>query len=149
MAQAGPMGTAPGGAETARGPAHDMFDRDEASRGLGMELMDAGNGQATVRMRVTGAMVNGHEIAHGGYLFLLADTAFACACNSDGPVTVAAGADICFLRPARAGDLLEAYAKERATSGRSGIYDVTVTCDGAVVAEFRGRSRVLGPGRPA
>jgi acyl-CoA thioesterase len=126
-----------------------MFDRDEASRSLGIELVDAGNGQATARMRVTAAMVNGHAIAHGGYLFLLADTAFACACNSHGPVTVAAGADISFLRPARAGDLLEASAKERVTSGRSGIYDVTVTCDGAVVAEFRGRSRVISPGRPA
>jgi acyl-CoA thioesterase len=149
MAQAGPLGAAPSGTETARSPAHDMFDRDQASRRLGMELIDAGNGQATVRMRITGAMVNGHEIAHGGYLFLLADTAFACACNSHGPVTVAAGADISFLRPAKSGDLLEAYAKERVTSGRSGIYDVTVTCDGAVVAEFRGRSRMLGPGRPA
>jgi acyl-CoA thioesterase len=126
-----------------------MFDRDEASRSLGIELVDAGNGQATARMRVTAAMVNGHAIAHGGYLFLLADTAFACACNSHGPVTVAAGADISFLRPARAGDLLEASAKERVTSGRSGIYDVTVTCDGAVVAEFRGRSRVISPGRHA
>jgi acyl-CoA thioesterase len=63
-------------------------------------------------------------------------------------VTVAAGADISFLRPAKAGDVLEAYATERATTGRSGIYDVTVTCDGAVVAEFRGRSRVISPGRP-
>ena len=126
-----------------RTPAHDMFERDVASNGLGMELIKAGDGRATVRMRVTGAMVNGHSVAHGGYVFLLADTAFACACNSHGPVTMAAGADICFLRPSRAGDMLEACAAERATTGRSGIYDVTVTCDGAVVAEFRGRSRVI------
>ena len=133
----------------ARTAAHDMFDRDLASQGLGIELVDAGEGQATVRMRVTDAMVNGHALAHGGFVFLLADTAFACACNSHGPVTVAAGADISFVRPARAGDLLVAYAKERATSGRSGIYDVTVTRDGDVVAEFRGRSRVISPGRPS
>ncbi len=126
-----------------------MFDRDAASRGLGMVLLEAGNGQARVRMTITAAMVNGHAIAHGGYLFLLADTAFACACNSHGPVTVAAGADISFLRPVREGDVLEAYAAERATSGRSGVYDVTVTRDGDVVAEFRGRSRVISPGRPA
>ena len=126
-----------------------MFDRDAASRGLGMELVDAGDGQATVRMTVTAAMVNGHAMAHGGYVFLLADTAFACACNSHGPVTVAAGADISFLRPAREGDVLEARASERATSGRSGVYDVTVSRDGDVVAEFRGRSRVISPGRPA
>ena len=123
--------------------AHDMFDRDEASRGLGIELLDAGKGQARVRMTVTAAMVNGHGTAHGGYVFLLADTAFACACNSHGPVTVAAGCDIDFLRPARLGDELEAVAAERALSGRSGIYDVTVSRGGEVVAEFRGRSRVL------
>jgi acyl-CoA thioesterase len=133
----------------ARTAAHDMFDRDLASRGLGMRLLDAGNGQATVQMTVTAGMVNGHAIAHGGYLFLLADTAFACACNSHGPVTVAAGADIAFLQPVRAGDVLVASARERARSGRSGIYDVTVHRDGAVVAEFRGRSRTVGRDRPA
>lgn len=134
-------------AQTSRNSAQEMFDRDEASKQLGIELLDAGNGQATVRMTVTAAMVNGHAITHGGYVFILADTAFACACNSHGPVTVAASADIDFLRPTAAGDVLTAYAAERVTSGRSGIYDVTVTHDGLVVAEFRGRSRVLGPGR--
>jgi acyl-CoA thioesterase len=124
-------------------PAHQMFDRDTASKGLGIELVDAGNGQATVRMRVTAEMVNGHGITHGGFVFLLADTAFACACNSHGPVTVAAGADISFLTATREGDVLTAYAQERATKGRSGIYDVTVTRDGDVVAEFRGRSRQI------
>ena len=132
-----------------RTAAHEMFDRDVASRGLGMELLDAGNGRATVRMTVTAEMVNGHDIAHGGFVFLLADSAFACACNSHGPVTVAAGADISFLRPVRRGEVLVATASERARSGRSGIYDVTVSRDGDVVAEFRGRSRVVGPGRPA
>jgi acyl-CoA thioesterase len=123
--------------------AHEMFDRDEASKGLGIELLHAGKGQARVRMTVTAAMVNGHDMAHGGYVFLLADTAFACACNSHGPVTVAAGCDIDFLRPARLGDELEAVATERALSGRSGIYDVTVWRGSDVVAEFRGRSRTI------
>jgi acyl-CoA thioesterase len=122
-----------------------MFDRDAASQGLGIELIEAGKGQATVRMTITREMVNGHGMAHGGYVFLLADTAFACACNSHGPVTVAAGGDITFLRPAKVGDVLEARAEERSTSGRSGIYDVTVTRDGEVVAEFRGRSREIRP----
>jgi len=126
-----------------------MWDRDVASRGLGMELLDAGSGHATVRMTVRDSMVNGHAIAHGGYVFLLADTAFACACNTRGPVTVAAGADISFMAPVRAGDELVATAVERARRGRSGIYDVTVTRDGEVVAEFRGRSRTVGPERPA
>jgi acyl-CoA thioesterase len=129
--------------------AHTMFAADEASRALGIELVEASDGRAVAEMTITRAMVNGHDIAHGGYVFLLADTAFACACNSHGPVTVAAGADISFLRATGPGDVLVAYAKERVTQGRSGIYDVTVTCDGDVVAEFRGRSRVIREGGPA
>jgi phenylacetic acid degradation protein PaaD len=92
---------------------------------------------------VTPQMLNGHSICHGGYVFLLADTAFACACNSEGPVTVAAGADVTFIAPAREGDVLVASAQERARYGRSGIYDVTVRRGDDVVAEFRGRSRTL------
>jgi acyl-CoA thioesterase len=121
-----------------------MFAADAASLGVGMELLEAGQGRAVVRMAVTPAMVNGHGIAHGGYVFMLADSAFACACNSHGPVTVAAGADIAFLVPARAGDVLTATAAERALRGRSGIYDVTVSRDGVVIAEFRGRSHAIG-----
>lgn len=120
-----------------------MFDDDEASKRLGMELLSVGEGRAVVRMAVRADMVNGHAIAHGGFVFLLADTAFACACNSDGPVTVAAGADITFARPARAGDVLTAYAQVRTTFGRSGVYDVTVRRGDEVIAEFRGRSRVI------
>ncbi|HEY1620664.1 MAG TPA: hydroxyphenylacetyl-CoA thioesterase PaaI [Streptosporangiaceae bacterium] len=126
------------------GPAQRMFAADAASLGVGMELLEAGPGRAVVRMAVTPAMVNGHGIAHGGYVFMLADSAFACACNSHGPVTVAAGADIAFLAPARAGDVLTATAAERALRGRSGIYDVTVSRDGVAIAEFRGRSRAIG-----
>jgi acyl-CoA thioesterase len=135
--------------EVSRTAAHEMFDRDVASQALGIELVEAGKGQATVRMTVTAAMVNGHGMAHGGFVFLLADTAFACACNSHGPVTVAAGADVTFLRPARAGDVLQARASERSISGRSGVYDVTVTRDCYVPSQSRGRSRVVSPGRPA
>src|SRR4051794_3326954 len=139
MALAGPARTA----------AHDMFERDVASRALGIELVEAGDGAAVVRMGVTDAMVNGHGLTHGGFVFLLADTAFACACNSHGPVTVASGADVVFLQPSHAGDVLEARARERSASGRSGVYDVTVRRDGDVIAEFRGRSRVISPGRPS
>jgi acyl-CoA thioesterase len=120
-----------------------MFDADLASRSLGIELVSAGAGRAVVRMRVTAAMVNGHALAHGGYVFLLADTAFACACNSWGPVTVASGAEITFIRPAHAGDVLEARAEVRTRYGRSGVYDVTVRRGDEVVAEFRGRSRTI------
>jgi acyl-CoA thioesterase len=100
---------------------------------------------ALVRMTVTEAMVNGHAIAHGGYIFTLADSAFALACNSRGQTTVAAGADVTFVSAARLGDVLLAEAQVRTSYGRSGITDVTVTRedDGAVVAEFRGRSRTL------
>jgi acyl-CoA thioesterase len=127
------------------GPAQRMFAADAASRGLGMELLSAGGGRAVVRMTITAAMVNGHEIAHGGFVFSLADTAFACACNSHGPVTVAAGAEITFVRPVRVGDVLTAHAEERVRFGRSGICDVTVRRGDEVVAEFRGRSRTLPP----
>jgi acyl-CoA thioesterase len=126
------------------GPAAAMFAADRASRGLGMELLEVSQGRAVLQMRIAPTMINGHDIAHGGYLFMLADTAFACACNSHGPVTVAAGADIVFLRPVQEGDLLTATAAERASAGRSGVYDVTVSRGNEIVAEFRGRSRVIG-----
>lgn len=125
--------------------ARRMWDADTASAALGIELVELEQGRATCRMTVTPGMVNGHGLCHGGYVFLLADSAFACACNSHGPVTVAAGADITFVSPAREGDVLVARAAERTRYGRSGIYDVTVTRDdGKVIAEFRGRSRELG-----
>ncbi|MFF4834951.1 hydroxyphenylacetyl-CoA thioesterase PaaI [Streptomyces sp. NPDC001315] len=129
--------------DTALGPTERMFTADEASRRLGIEMVEHGEGTAVLRMTVTPVMVNGHDIAHGGYLFLLADTAFACACNSHGPVTVAAGADIDFIAPAYEGDVLVATARERTRFGRSGIYDVSVVRGDEVIAEFRGRSRMV------
>jgi acyl-CoA thioesterase len=133
--------------DSVRNAAHEMFAADHASRSLGIELLHAADGRATASMRVTANMVNGHDIAHGGYLFLLADTAFACACNSFGPTTVASGAEVSFVAAARLGDELTAVAEERTHYGRNGIYDVTVYRDRApgrdVVAEFRGRSRTV------
>ena len=120
-----------------------MMAADEASRMLGIEVVEHSAGRATTRMTVRPDMVNGHDIAHGGLVFALADTAFACACNSHGPVTVAAGAEIVFVAPARLGDALEAEAVERTVFGRTGIYDVTVRRGAEVVAEFRGRSHRL------
>jgi len=123
------------------GPAVEMFAADRASRDLGMELLEVGEGSAVLRMTVGRSMINGHGIAHGGYVFLPADSAFACACNSRGVVTVAAGADISFVATVREGDVLVATAAERVAFGRSGIYDVTVRRGQTIVAEFRGRSR--------
>lgn len=133
----------PQGLTVAAGPAQAMFAADTASRSLGIQLLAAHDGAASATMTVTAQMVNGHGLAHGGYLFLLADTAFACACNSHGPVTVAAGADITFVTPAREGDELVATAHERTRFGRSGIYDVSILRGDEVIAEFRGRSRSL------
>lgn len=132
--------------ETARRSAEVMLSSDEASRSLGIELLDVGPGRARMRMRVTETMVNGHGIAHGGLVFALADSAFAVACNSHGTVTVASGADVTFVAPGRLGDVLLADAEERTLVGRSGLTDVTVTRedDGSVIAMFRGRSRSLG-----
>ena len=122
--------------------AEQMYERDVASRSLGITLDGVGPGRATARMTVTGQMVQGHGTCHGGYLFLLADTAFAFACNTRGP-TVASGADVEFLAPVRLGDELVAEAVERLVRGRSGLYDVTVRRGEEVVCEFRGRSRSL------
>ena len=129
--------------DATQGPAESMFAADKASQSLGIELLETGDGTAVLRMTVTPAMVNGHGIAHGGYLFLFADTAFACACNSHGPVTVAAGADISFVAPVHEGDELVATAQERTRFGRSGIYDVSVLRGDEVILEFRGRSRSI------
>ena len=124
-----------------------MFERDTAVRALDITISDVAPGRATATMRVTSAMVQGHGTCHGGYLFLLADTAFAYACNTDGPA-VAAGADVEFLAPVHEGDLLMATAQERVLRGRSGIYDVTVRRGDESVLEFRGRSRAVGAVRP-
>jgi acyl-CoA thioesterase len=130
--------------EIARACAAVMYADDSASRGLGIEVDGVAPGRATARMTVTDGMVNGHGIAHGGYVFLLADTAFAFACNTYDERTVAAGGDIVFVDAARAGDALIAEAVERVRRGRSGVYDVTVRrADGSVVAEMRGRSRTI------
>lgn len=129
------------------GPVATMLAADRASHSLGIEVVDAGSGCAVARMRVRADMVNGHGLAHGGFVFAVADTAFACACNSHGPVTVAAGADITFVAPVREGDELVAEAVERTRFGRSGIYDVTVRRGDEVVAEFRGRSRTMAEER--
>jgi acyl-CoA thioesterase len=120
-----------------------MMAADAASRALGIEVIEQAEGRAVARMSVRPDMVNGHAVAHGGMIFSLADTAFACACNSYGPVTVAAAAEIVFVGPARVGDVLTAEAVVRTRFGRSGVYDVTVRRGTDVIAEFRGRSQQL------
>ena len=120
-----------------------MMAADQASAALGITLVDVGPGWARTSMTVREDMVNGYDIAHGGLLFTLADTAFACACNSWGPATVAAGAEITFIAPGRLGDVLQAHAQARTRYGRHGIYDVTVRRGDEVIAEFRGRSHQL------
>ncbi len=129
--------------ETARRAAAAMERADAAARGAGVRLLDVSPGRARTAMTVGPEHVNGHGICHGGYLFLLADAAFAYACNSYGVSTVAAGADIVFLRTAALGEELVADAVERARAGRSGLYDVTVRTGDSAVAEFRGRTRTV------
>ena len=123
-----------------------MWADDEASRSLGIQISDVRPGHATATLTVRRDMVNGHGICHGGYLFLLADTAFAFACNTHGPPVVAAGADVSFLAPARQGDVLVAVAAERVLRGRTGLYDVTVRREGETILEFRGRSHRIADG---
>jgi acyl-CoA thioesterase len=123
-----------------------MWSRDRATQGLGMQILSVKPGYAMIAMPVRGDMVNGHHICHGGFMFTLADSAFAFACNSYNQNTVASACHIDFLAPAREGDVLEAEAVERSLSGRTGVYDITVrTRGGKTVAMFRGKSyRIKG-----
>lgn len=129
---------------TAERSAAAMWAEDRASRALGMSIDAVGPGTATLRMTVRDDMVNGHDIGHGGLTFTLADSAFAFACNTYNRRTVAAGAEIRFRAPTRAGDVLVATAVERERAGRDGTYDVTVTAGDTVVATFVGRCREIG-----
>jgi acyl-CoA thioesterase len=128
--------------ETPATVAQTMMLHDRASASLGMTVLVNEPGHSVVTMTIRDDMLNGFAITHGGFVFALADTAFAIACNDSEYLTVAAGADVTFLKSTTTGDILTATAFERAKSGRSGIYDVEVrdTSD-AIVAEFRGRSR--------
>ncbi len=130
--------------EIARACAEAMWAEDDASKGLGMEIVEVKAGQATLAMTVQPHMVNGQRIAHGGFIFTLADSAFAFACNSHNERVVAAQGNITFIRPGKLGDRLVATAREISRTGRSGIYDVRVTANDVVIAEFRGHSRSIG-----
>ncbi|WP_439639207.1 hydroxyphenylacetyl-CoA thioesterase PaaI [Nevskia sp.] len=132
-------------ASLARASGAAMYARDEASKAMGAVLADIGPGFATMTMTVRRDMLNGYGTCHGGTLFALADSAFAFACNSHNEAAVAAGCSIEFLRAGREGDRLTATAVERARSGKSGIYDVTVSnAAGEVLALFRGKSLKVG-----
>ena len=130
--------------DLARACAEAMWKEDDASPGLGMEIVEIGPGRATLSMTIRPDMVNGQRIAHGGFIFTLADSAFAFACNTHNERVVAAQGSITFIRPGKLGDRLFATAREISRSGRSGIYDVRVTVDDTVIAEFRGHSRAIG-----
>src|SRR5579871_3688380 len=130
--------------DLARACADAMWKDDDASRGLGMKIVEVSAGRSTLTMTVEPHMVNGQRIAHGGFIFTLADSAFAFACNSHNERVVAAEGNITFIRPGKLGDVLVARAREISRSGRSGIYDVQVTAGDVVIAEFRGHSRTIG-----
>jgi acyl-CoA thioesterase len=123
-----------------------MYERDPASQKLGMTLDQIRPGYARMSMRVREDMLNGHGTCHGGYIFMLADSAFAFACNSHNFNAVGAGCSIDYLSPGREGDLLTAEAVEQALSGKTGVYDIVVSNqEGRKVALFRGKShRVSG-----
>ena len=125
--------------------AHSMLAAEGTGPAWGIEIEEAREGYARIRMTLRPDMLNGHGIAHGGMVFALADTAFAYACNSRNLRTVAAQASITFLDQAREGEVLVAEAQEQALAGRSGVYNVSVrSADGRAIAEFQGFSRSLG-----
>ena len=128
----------------ARAVAEALFRRDHAARALGMQLLEVRPGYARLAMRMREDMVNGHAIGHGGFTFILADAAFAYACNSRNRASVAAAAEIHFVGATRLGDELVAECEERHLRGRTGLYDVRVSrAGGELVALFRGRSHAL------
>lgn len=128
----------------ARKSAHHMMAGDAASQSIGARIDDIGPGTATMSMLVRPDMLNGHGMCHGGFIFMLADSAFAFACNARNVATVAQSNQITYLTPGKVGERLIACAKEVAASGRSGTYDVTVTGDdGRTVALFRGLCRQM------
>ncbi|MFT5133361.1 MAG: acyl-CoA thioesterase [Gammaproteobacteria bacterium] len=127
--------------ELARACGESMYERDVAAQNLGISVHEIRSGYASLKMKVRADMLNGHEICHGGFLFALADTAFAFACNSYNKITVAQHCEIDFVQPGREGDELLAVAVERQRGGRTGLYDVMVSrLNGEVLAHFRGRS---------
>jgi acyl-CoA thioesterase len=132
--------------ELSRAAGAKMFANDRASRGLGMELTEVGVGTAKMKMQVRPDMLNGHGTCHGGFIFALADSTFAFACNSRNNVTVAAGCNIEYLQPAYENDILSASGHEVALIGRTGIYDIRVeNQNGETIATFRGKSaRIKG-----
>ncbi|MGZ8288108.1 MAG: hydroxyphenylacetyl-CoA thioesterase PaaI [Telluria sp.] len=122
-----------------------MYDRDETSQALGMKLDEIRPGYARMSMPVRSDMLNGHKTCHGGYIFMLADSAFAFACNSHNQNTVGAGCTIDYIAPGREGDVLSAEALEQALTGKTGVYDIKVSNqEGRLVALFRGKSHRIG-----
>ena len=127
--------------QTADAVGAHLFANDRASKAMGMRIVAISEGAAFLEMKVRDDMLNGFDICHGGFITTLADSAFAFACNSTGEMTVAAGLTVDFLAPAKAGDVLTARAFEVVQSGRTGVYDITVTNQrGEQVAMVRGRA---------
>ena len=125
----------------AEATAKAMFSRDPASQALGMKIVKMGPGYAQMTMPIREDMLNGHRMCHGGFIFALADSAFAFSCNSYNRNTVASGCSIDYLAPGRLGDLLTAEAREQSRAGKTGVYDVVVTNqEGTRIALFRGKS---------
>ncbi|MDR6416415.1 hotdog fold thioesterase [Pseudarthrobacter sulfonivorans] len=147
------------------GTTHPILENDYASEWMGIEVLAVTDGHATIRMTLRQEMLNGFGMAHGGMIFAFADTAFALACNPVNPgpgdadsITVAAGVDINFLKPAYRGQVITAVADRRSSAGRSGLYDIQIFAadpgaqtgsppssgqPGELIAEFRGRSRTI------
>ncbi|MEO8283299.1 MAG: hotdog fold thioesterase [Pseudarthrobacter sp.] len=146
------------------GVTHPILENDYASEWMGIEVLALTDGHATIRMTLRQEMLNGFGMAHGGMIFAFADTAFALACNpvnpgpgDEGSITVAAGVDINFLKPAYRGQVITAVADRRSSAGRSGLYDIQIFAadaaqhqspidagqPGELIAEFRGRSRTI------
>jgi acyl-CoA thioesterase len=143
----GPLAAQASEQQLARRCADAMYQRDRASQHLDMQVEEIGPGRAVLSMPITEAMIQGHDSCHGGYIFTLADSAFAFACNTYNEATVASGCSIDYVAPGKLGDVLIAEAREQTRKGRTGVYDVRVSNGrDELVALFRGKSyKVRGP----
>lgn len=147
MSEFEPLAAQSSGQAQARRCADAMYQRDRASQHLGMQVEEIGPGRAVLSMPITETMIQGHDSCHGGYIFMLADSAFAFACNTYNEATVASGCAIDYVAPGKLGDVLTAEAREQTRKGRTGVYDVRVSNErDELVALFRGKSyKIRGP----
>ena len=116
-----------------------MFDQDEFSQWLGIQIVDVSEGYCQIKMTVRKEMLNGFQIAHGGIAYSLADSALAFASNSHGRKSLSVETSISHMVSIKAGDILTATTEELSLSDKIGVYLITITNnENQKIAYFKG-----------